>query len=92
LGETEDLRPVAGEEALSRVLGVNFECAPLVDPKRPKDLAEQIRALIDQLVVDLIGPAPDGGDSAAATYKANANMIISTALDWLQKEVRKRLA
>ena len=88
LGET--LADIPGEEALSTVLGAGFECAPRTSAEEPDRLALDIRAMLDGLIIDLIGQPPTRAE-AAATYTEISTEIRRAAIQWLQEQVHGRL-
>lgn len=86
----EDDAMIATEEALSLVLGDGFECAPALSADDPEGLAAEIRALLDDLTLALVGPIRSGGQ-ANATHREIAAEVRRAAIDWLQGQVRNRL-
>lgn len=86
----EDLADIPGEEALSSVLGPGFECAPRASVDEPDRLALDIRAMLDGLIVELIGQPP-ARTEAAATYREISAEIRRAAIQWLQEQVHDRL-
>ena len=84
------LADIPGEEALSNVLGPNFECAPLTPADEPDRLALDIRVMLDGLIVDLIGQPPTRTE-AAATCTEISDEIRRGAIQWLQEQVHGRL-
>lgn len=86
----EALADIPGEEALSSVLGPGFECAPMISADEPDGLALDIRAMLDGLIIELIGQPPTRTE-AAATYAEISAEIRRAAIQWLQEQVHGRL-
>ena len=85
----ESAPDVPGEEALSAALGVGFECAPIAcEP--PDQLGLDVAALLDDLIIDLVGREPTGSETSA-THREIAGEVRRTAIAWLQRQVHNRL-
>lgn len=81
-----------GEGSLTNVLGTGFECAPLTQADDPDYLARDVEELVEIVSCDIAGERPMEGDTALNTYKEIAEDIRRAAIQWLQRQVRKRLS
>src|SRR5207248_1216903 len=81
-----------GEESLTKVLGTGFECAPLIRTGDPGYLARDVEGLITSVIHGVVGDRPLEGDTALNTYNEIAEDVRRAAVQWLQRQVRKRLS
>lgn len=84
---------VAGEDALTNVLGAGFECAPVTKKGAIDYLAKDIESqLLGPLVQGIAGERPAKSDAALNTYNEIAKDVRKVAILWLQRQVNKRLS
>jgi hypothetical protein len=81
-----------GEISLANILGTAFECAPLFRLDDPESLARMVEELLGGITCGIAGERPGKQDTALNTYNEIAADIRRLAIQWLQREVRKRLS
>ena len=90
LEDTPDLDPI-DEGDLTVRLRPDFECAPVSDHHTVNALKDDLDAAFEHVLGELIGPAPADGVTSEA-YEELVGVTHGHVVNWLQREVRKRLS